>query len=235
MKTTNICDMCDAIGFDYFQKIDEFIRIGDVTAIRHLKKQQYRKNYERGILMVALARLIKARRVLEFGTGRGYVCACLVGMVESIEEVVTIDKENPDVVVDKFSQLGLSLDKMKFVTGNANNLSKDDVSGEFDLVFIDAQHDGKSVKSNYEYAKSKCHDDTIIVFDDYRSKFPSVKSVIDKIKMNKIIIQTDGWVIENVCIDKARDADKVVKGKEFNSGMVVGTHENSIFKQFTEK
>jgi len=174
--------------------------------------------------MVALANRLKAKRVLEFGTGRGYVCACLLQMSDTVEEVVTIDKNPPQEVEGKFLELGIPLDKMTFVTGDANTLGADDVKGEFDLVFVDAQHDGKSVKSNYVYSRSKSHDDTVIVFDDYRSKFPSVKKVINKFKVDKMMVQCDGWIVVNSCIKQARDADRVVEGREFDSGLVVSSH-----------
>lgn len=221
MNSMSILEMLECL--DYKCSVDDFICIGDLTAIRNKGSLKYRKNYERGILLCALVEYFGLHRMLEFGTGRGYAAAC-VSSLTSIEEVVTIDKEKPRQAKALMRQAGVSLDNISFITANANQLQPKSIPGTFDLFFIDAQHDGASVRSNFELCSKKARDKFVVVFDDYRNKFPSVKKQIDKIGSldQKILVHTDGWLISNPGIKVAKDADVVREGREYGSGLVVG-------------
>lgn len=221
MEKIGITEYFDKINFAYPLIIDEITRIGDVTAIREKNGITYRRNYERGFLMVALAKHYNLKKFLEFGTGRGFATACLLRLA-NMESVTTIDKQSTDEAKNLIRSLGIDDIIANYIKAEANSISEDAIGDGFDLVFIDAQHDGKSVGLNYDYAKNKMADRSIVVFDDYRKKFMSVKQMVDSIPFKyKLLVHTDGWIVENVFIKKANDADKVKRNREYKSGMVV--------------
>lgn len=238
MRSMNIVDFLKSISFDYDHGLKSYIvpriiEIGDFTAIRELKRQKnskfekYRKNYERALLMVALARTFHLSNFLEFGTGRGFVCASLLALGK-MDIISTIDKQSPDKAKFLIEAAGLNSNRINYITADANKMKPGDLKHDYDLVFIDAQHDGESVKLNYDLVKTKLKDRSVIVFDDYRRKFKSVKNEIDRMPFKyKLLIHTDGWIIDNYGIQLAQDADEVIdateygSGKEFGSGMVI--------------
>ncbi len=220
MKSIGLTDFLSRIGYTP-DSVGNFIKIGDKTAIRNRKGVNYRKNYERGVLITVLAKRYELQDFLEFGTGRGYVCACLADMAD-MNRIATIDKKSIPEARALIQSLGIDESRMEYIQSEANTLSPSKIQGDFDLVFIDAQHDGKSVKLNYDYVVPKLKPKHIIVFDDYRNKFKSVKTMIDSIAYDhKVLVHTDGWLVKNKMIKHAKDADIVKGGKEFGSGMVV--------------
>ncbi len=226
MRSIGITNYLDSLGFDYMSHKDEIIRIGDETAIRKDRNgKPYRKNYERGLLLCALCNHFGLKKFLEFGTGRGYTCACLI-QLSKMENITTVDHKSSLEAKHLIRSLGLDDSIVHYKSLDTNSLKESDIPGKFDLFFIDAQHDGKSVKVNYEFARLKSQQKSVIVFDDYRNKFPSVKKSIDQMGFKyKTLVHTDGWIIPNICISTAHDADKVVDGKEYGSGLVICSDE----------
>lgn len=221
MRNMSIVDFLASISFNYESIVPEIVRIGDITAIRKNKGKTYRRNYARAILFVALARKFQLSSFLEFGTGRGFICASLLSLC-NMDIISTIDKEPPDVAMSLIDSLGLNSRTIKCITANANTMQPENLKHSYDLVFIDAQHDSESVKLNYNLVKTKLKSRSIIVFDDYRRKFLSVKKQIDLMSFKyKLLLHTDGWIVENSGINFAQDADKVIDGKEHGSGMVL--------------
>lgn len=221
MREIGIVDYLNELDYDFKSVKNEVIRIGDKTAIRRIGNTLYRKNYERAFLICALAQKFGLTDFLEFGTGRGFVCACLASMCK-MDSITTVDRKSIPEAISLIQGLGINTSLINGIEKDANKLKGNDINGNFDLFFIDAQHDGKSVELNSRFAKLKGKDRFIIVFDDYRNKFPSIKRQINKMFFkNKILVHTDGWIIPNLAIKESKDADQVINNKEFGSGLVV--------------
>ncbi len=228
MDRIPVTDLLQTLAFDYQPHIDELIRIGDKTAIREKDGVSYRRNYERGLMIAALANRFGLTDFLEFGTGRGFACACLLRFAQ-MQRLTTIDIANTELARSLIKELDINDDSVEYVTANANKMADDAIAGPFDLVFIDAQHDAKSVKLNYNYVRNKLKPKSVIIFDDYRKKFPSVIKMIDKIPFtHKVLVHTDGWIVENVAINDTGDCDRVIDNKEHGSGMVVCSNDIPI-------
>lgn len=219
---TDILSLCRSWQFDYQNYKQEVLRIGDVCAIRKAKNGRlFRRDYERAILLLAVASKYQSQRVLEFGTGRGFVSACL-SMLEHVSHIATIDKlrqEKTRKLVESVAARGL--DKIQFVSTNTFKLSHSAIKNDFDLVFIDGEHTEKAVKNDFKFAMKHTADDAIIVFDDYRNKHKGVKKYIKSLKYDKVLVYTDGWIYENIMINKHGDADVVKDQKEYKSGQVI--------------
>lgn len=226
MIKITIHDLMSKIDFDPSPLISDLIKIGDICALREINGKKARKNYERAILLVSLAKKFGCKSFLEFGTGRGYAVGSLAYFCnEQMSDLFTIDRNSLDDVKSKFKSLNIPQEKIHFIECDANSITDDQINKTFDLVFIDAKHNYESVKLNYNYALRKSNKNTIFVFDDYRNKFQSVKVAIDEIQIkNKFCVHTDGWYIKNDGIHDLNNADKVVDGKEYESGMVVATN-----------
>jgi predicted O-methyltransferase YrrM len=221
MKSMGITDLLESFSYPYTEMVDSIVAIGDVTAIRERKGQKFRRNYDRGFLILALAQHFGLTDFLEFGTGRGFVCACLLKHART-NVITTIDLKSTEEASGLIRSLGLDDSGIRYVKANANKLAPQQLSGEFDLVFIDAQHDGKSIEKNYNFIKPMLKPRSIVVFDDYRKKHATVKQKVDAIPIrHKLLVHTDGWIIPNKFIAVHGDADKVKDGKEYRSGMVV--------------
>ncbi len=208
--------------FAYSDHIDQVRSIGDVTAIRKDKKgRTFRRNYERAMLMMAVAWKYGSTKFLEFGTGRGFVTACL-STNDIISSITTIDKLDSEKTQRKMGELdGVNMSKIHFIRKNSFKIDASELSNDFDLVFIDGEHSQMAVKNDFDIALHSTTDNAIIVFDDCRNKHKGVKKFIKSLNYDKILVYTDGWIYENTAIAKHGDADKVVDGKEVGSGQVI--------------
>lgn len=225
MVRLNIIDYLAQLQFDYKPLLSRFIELGDKTAVRNMNNQSYRRNYERGLLLVAIANWFKSNAFLEFGTGRGYVVGCVADMCENVTNITTIDNESTDSAAEMLRSLRVNIGRINFVKADISTLEDGAVTGRYDLTFIDAIHTGEAVEKDYKFFQRKSSVPHVVVFDDYRNLFPCVKTAINKLedRFDKCyLIHTDGWIIENTMIGSAPDADVVIGGKEHESGMVVG-------------
>ncbi len=222
MNQIPVTELLHHLDFDYQSRLGEFIRIGDLTAARN----GIRGCFERGMLLSALANRFSVKKVLELGTGRGYVTACLSRFsIPPIEKIVTVDIK--PVAQPLLWQLGISTDNVSFVEAECNALKTDYFQDKFDLIFIDAEHTGKAVTKNYLLAKSVANENAIFVFDDYRRKYQTVIEAIDAMEfVSKTLVYIDGWIIEHELTNRHKDETK--NGKEIASGMVVACHSDFL-------
>lgn len=222
MQSIDLLTLCDKYQFDYLSYMHFVSSVGDLTAIRKNKDGTlFRRNYERAILMLCVANKYQSTRFLEFGTGRGFVTAC-ISCLKHVQSIFTIDKDhsqNADKILSSIPDV--KSEKINFLCKNSMNLSSSDISHDFDLVFIDGEHSEKAAKNDFELALKCTTDNAIIVFDDYRNKHRGVKKFIKSLKFEKFLVFTDGWIYKNNMIHKHGDADKIIDGKEYNSGQVV--------------
>lgn len=223
MKGTNIKSLFSDWQFNFSPYVDFVQQIGDVAAIRRTKTgETFRRNYERALLLLAVADRYKSRKALEFGTGRGFVSGCL-SVLSGIEEIHTIDKLDYGSTVAYLTSVSemINLDKIKFIHKDSFGLCSKDLGEGFDLVFIDGEHSHKAVKNDLRLAMECSTEDAVIVFDDYRNKHKGVKKFIRSIPGDKLVVSTDGWIYKNTMITKHGDADRLVNGKEAGSGQVI--------------
>ncbi len=216
MNKTNILDLFKKWNFDYTKHEKRFKEIGDVTAIRYKGKVPFRRNYERALLVYAVAEHFQCKNFVEFGTGRGFVTAC-VSLCESIQDIYTIDCLDSGIKHIKSLSLD-TFDKIHFIVKKSQDLKYDEIPESIDLVFIDGEHSYKAAQNDFSFVKDRAR---IVVFDDYRNKHKGVKKFIKSIDYNKLLVSTDGWIYKNKMIKKHKDADKVVDGKEYDSGQVI--------------
>lgn len=222
MEVTNIIRLCEDFGFPYKSYLDKVKYVGDVCALRkNPNGVAFRRNYERALVVMAVAHKYDCKRFLEFGTGRGFVTGC-ASMLKNIQAITTIDKEPYRPTEKKMSKLDcIDLSKIEFISNNSYSVTKTDLGRNYDLVFIDGEHTGRAVRHDFELSSHCSSGNAIFVFDDYRDKHEGVKRYIETLNYKKILVQSDGWLYENVMIDSHGDANRVENGKEYDSGQVI--------------
>jgi len=216
MQKIDILSLFKNINFSFEKYLDRIIEIGDITAIRKYKGISYRRNYERGLLILAVIETFGLTKFLEFGTGRGFSVGCALLSTQNMS-IYTIDNTSVDEARFLLKNMNFDLENVVFIKENSRNLK---LNQSFDFVFIDGGHDYKSVKNDYEIAERVCKKG-IILFDDFRNKHPGVKRFIKEVKLPKILVNTQGWIVENKMISKTKDADGLNNGKEHKSGQVI--------------
>ena len=117
-----------------------------------------------GRLLYLLTRISGARRVLEIGTLGGYSTICLARGVGAEGAVVTLEYEqrHADIAAANLARAGVA-DRVEIIVGAAlETLSR--LSGEFDLVFIDADKENNIAYVNRAVELSR--PGTVIVMDN---------------------------------------------------------------------
>jgi len=221
LKQTDLISLAKEWNFSINEYSNIVKEIGDVCAIRHKKGKPFRRDYERGLLMIAVSIHYNCHRLLEFGTGRGFVTSCL-SMLSNVRHITTIDQLREEETLGVMSESFYSdMSKVEFISKKSKNLKNNDTKDDYDLVFIDGEHTHSAVANDFKFAINHTVDDAIIVFDDYRNKHKGVKKYIKSLPYDKILVYTDGWVYDNKFIKTHGDADKVVDNKEVGSGQVI--------------
>lgn len=114
----------------------------------HLKVLQPRmlSGHLQGRVLSMMSHMIRPKRVLEVGTYTGYSALCMAEGLADGGEIFTIDinEELEDIIRTHIEQSGFT-DAIHLYFGNALDIIPE-LSGEFDLVFIDAD---KTNYSNY--------------------------------------------------------------------------------------
>lgn len=179
MKVVQVRDKLTELGMP----LEEFI-LGDFDAIGEFtaKKQRardnklyrsvgcfFRPNYERGLLATALVKRYRPKRILELGFGRGYWTTCAAKAMHENDidgEIVSIDVNFDRQHVDNMSKLFPMewLKMVKLMPGRTVDVLPR-VEGEFDLVYIDADHTYAGVRSDWELVRDRFTQH--VVFDDY--------------------------------------------------------------------
>lgn len=219
MIKTNIVQLLKDWKLGY--PLDTFLKIGDSTALRYEKGVAFRRNFERGILLCAVADRFALTKFVDIGTGRGYSAAC-VSLCKTVDTIITIDSVSTKVAIENIDSLKLPTSQKIIFVHNDTKQCKDELNIPFDFAFIDGEHTYKGVKRDFELVRNIAK---VVVFDDYRKKHNGVKKYIKE--QSKIVpgtwmlIYTDGWLFHNQFITQHGDADRVQDGKEFDSGQVI--------------
>ncbi len=112
-----------------FKEIEEYAKKIDFPIIEPLV----------GVLLNQYARIIKAKRILELGSGFGYSAIWFSeGMDEQTVIVCTdLEEENKTLALDYFNRANIKT-KIDFRLGDALKIL-DDIEGKFDIIFNDVE------------------------------------------------------------------------------------------------
>lgn len=132
-----------------------------------------------------LARLAKGKRVLEIGSYCGKSTICMAQTAKEVTVVDPFDGRGTPRPRNTLEEFDFNL-KRYGVSVQIHGCGTIDevgpiIDGEFDLVFIDGDHDAESVRNDLEWALKFLADDGTIAFHDYRqSGDEGVKQVVDE-------------------------------------------------------
>ena len=163
---------------ELWSKVDEYLGemlVPEDDALRHaletsaaagLPAIQVAPN--QGAFLMLLARMIRARSILEIGTLGGYSTIWLARGLEPGGRLVTLEYEPRHAAVAQsnldFAGLG---DVAKILTGRARDAMLQMIrenSGPFDLIFIDA--DKPALTEYFELSLQLSHPGTVLVLDN---------------------------------------------------------------------
>lgn len=139
---------------DYCQELcskedDRLKYIDRQTHIKFLRPNMISGNWQ-GNLLKIISLLVKPKKVLEIGTFTSYATLCLAeGLTENgIVHTIEKDESLAEFINETIERFSLE-DKIKLHIGNALEVI-DEIEGNFDLIFIDAD------KANYPTYFNKC-------------------------------------------------------------------------------
>jgi predicted O-methyltransferase YrrM len=162
----------------------------------------------KGRFLKLLAKTIKAKKILELGTGIGYSTIWLESSIPKGGKVISIDIDKSFVKVAKKNlKKGNALKRVKILNGDARKEIKK-LEEKFDLIFIDI------VKSQYSSVFESCvsllKDGGILVADD--SSWEDVKEYNEKAlkddRLETIILPIDGGMTVSIK-KRSKHASKV--------------------------
>ena len=140
-------------------------------------------SYTELTILAALTRWISPKRILEIGTFNGWTSHNLALQLEDEAELVTInlpDGEHPrlesggwnaryfpETVSSLLFEGRPTASQIKQIRKDSANLSAEDFSDKFDLIFIDGSHSFAYVENDTKLALSVANDQAIIIWHDY--------------------------------------------------------------------
>jgi caffeoyl-CoA O-methyltransferase len=110
----------------------------------HVMRPRMLSGHLQGRLLAAFSHMIKPKTILEIGTYTGYSALCMAEGLQPGGKLITIDiNEELEEQVRKYFQQAAVADKIDFRIGDASKIIPA-ISGNFDLVFIDADKENYS-------------------------------------------------------------------------------------------
>jgi predicted O-methyltransferase YrrM len=121
-----------------------------------------------GKLLMLLAQMIDAKKILEVGTLGGYSTICLARGLAPGGKLITLEYEqkHADVAQRNFVRAGLA-NQIEVRVGDATKTMPQlitEAAGPFDLIFLDANKEG--YPTYYDYSLKVSHKGTVIVADN---------------------------------------------------------------------
>lgn len=135
------------------------------------------------VMLAAITLWMQPRRVLEIGTYHGWTSHNLALQLRGDAELVTINL--PDGQTPRLNSSGWNAKffpeektpllfegrstakRIKQIKEDTANLSAEDFSGKFDLIFIDGSHSYPYVENDTKLALSVANEQAIIIWHDY--------------------------------------------------------------------
>ncbi len=215
------------------QKKEDKVRFGEIEKIRKsLKKNQqiitiqdlgagsqYSKNKDRSIASIANSALSPAwqcrilsnivdkfghKNIVELGTSLG-ISALYLGLNKIDKYIYTLEgsKAIAKVAQDNFDKI--SFKNNELILGNFDNtlpkiLEKLD---RIDFAFIDGNHTKDATIRYYKLTKPKCHNNSVIVFDDIYWSKAMQEAWIEIITKKEITASLDFYSFGIVFFDKS--------------------------------
>lgn len=132
--------------------------IATITASTSKKPKQAR-------FLATLARYLRCKKIVELGTSVGITTAYL-GIKNPGSAIVSIEgcPEIYALAIDNFEKLGLG--NITTINANFDDVLERELTGGFDLLYIDGNHTMAATLRYFELAKKYAHNQSVIVFDD---------------------------------------------------------------------
>ena len=222
MKTTNLIDYFERIGYDWNEDLKLLTSICMLTKTRPNKeKKSGDMSYgsEQCFLVKAIAKHIAAECFFEIGTGRGTACYS-VALEDTIEEIITIDiishfQKKNEAIAYMAAQLsnhdiyqlveGQEKEKISFKHRSEVPLIMQEQEGNVDLAFIDGDHTtAHIIKQDFEICDRLVRKGGIIIFDDYHPTKFAVKGVVDEVLKNNPSYEAELICFHGHLFDKER-------------------------------
>ena len=142
-------------------------------------------SHQTGNFINMLIKLMKAKNVLEIGTSNGYSGLWIASALkETGGHLTTIEfwEKRQALARKNFEECGLS-DIATFIIGDAYQVITTEISGEFDLIFIDANK--QEYLSFFEAVNPMLKKGGVILADNVISHAEKVKPFVDMISSHK--------------------------------------------------
>jgi predicted O-methyltransferase YrrM len=153
--------------------------------------------------VLVIAKVIRAKRVLEIGTWDGNTALNIATNIEGTVTTVDLPKDqtNRESAIYPGTRLNLGdrnqlgrqfagCDRVQQVYGDSATLDWSTFGGPFDLIFIDGCHDKPYVESDTANAFKVLAEDGVILWHDY-GMLPAVSEVVDALAGDHPV-----WAIE---------------------------------------
>ena len=238
MKTLALKEFFQKVSYDWKKDQEDIKTICYYTKTRVNPKIDEMKlmwSAEQTFLIKAIAEWVNAENFFEIGTGRGTACYA-VSLIPSIQNIHTVDILNfhqkfATAIGHKPANVSLSdirelipfeeKDKITFHIRKEFSALEEHFPKQFDLAFIDGDHDTKSIiLEDYDLCKALIKDNGIILWDDYDPDRFAVKGIVEELlekdpELDAVLIEQRGHLFT----DKPEETDKGVvimkKGKIF--------------------
>lgn len=164
------------------------------------------------LLLIALQRIVKARRVFEFGTFRGANSHNLALNLPDGAELYTLDlaagvaDQHPLDAPLTVARQGMPLDfadspaaaKIRCLTGDSRNFDFAPFYGAVDLVFVDGGHDLDTLSrdSRNAFSMTGGRPTWCIAWHDYRNPdYPELTEYLDRISENAQLFHVEDTML----------------------------------------
>ncbi len=135
--------------------------------------------------LLALINSVKPSSMIEFGINIGMTAVAVLANFKDIDRYVGVDVEFDHPLEIPAQQVEVPRDPGRLVNGNSRfeliirNEDDSNISGLFDVAFIDGDHGKHAVMKDYKLAKRLVRQGGIIIFHDYENPTVEVTGVLD--------------------------------------------------------